>query len=438
MKRHFRAFGVVCCLLVSLTTLRAQDQSKPLTFRAAIELALRNSAATAVSQADWDRARATINQTRDVYIPQVTVGAALGYSNGFPLSLEGAAPSIFNVGVQGMLFNLAQRDYIRAAKSDAETTAAHNADRRNDLIVETALDYIQLDILESSLSVQGEQRDAAAKLEDIVQQRVQAGLDSPVDLKRAKLVVARTWLDITQTHTAADQLRLRLSQLTGLPVNAIQTSTESIPKLPDVSQDEDLADKAAANNPAVKMAYSAANTKDFRAEAERRVLYPTVDLAGQYAILAEFNNYAKFFQPGSFQRNNLSIGTVIRFPIFNRPQKDAANVARFDAYKARQEARTVKEQVSAEALRMQRSVQQLMAARDVAQLEHQIAEADIDTAHAKVESGAGSLKDEQNARVAEHEHYTAYLSAGFDLDKAQVQLLRQTGDLENWALGPKH
>lgn len=435
MKRHVRAFGVVWCFLVSLTTLRAQDQNKPLTFRAAIELALRNSATTAVSQADWDRARATISQSRDVYIPQITVGAALGYSNGFPLSLEGAAPSLFNVNIQGMLFNLAQRDYIRAAKSDAETTAAHNADRRNDLIMETALDYMQLDILESSLSVQGEQHDAAAKLQDIVEQRVQAGLDSPVDLKRAKLAVARTWLDITQTHTAADQLRLRLSQLTGLPVSAIQTSTESIPKLPDVSQDEDLADKAAANNPAVKMAYSAANTKDFRAEAEHRVLYPTVDLAGQYAVLAKFNNYFDFFK--TFARNNLSIGGVIRFPIFNRPQKDAANVARFDAYKARQEARAVKDQVSAEALRMQRSVQQLMAAREVAQLEHQIAEADIDTAHAKVESGAGSLKDEQNARVAEHEHYTAYLSASFDLDKAQVQLLRQTGDLENWALGPK-
>jgi outer membrane protein TolC len=435
MKRHVRAFGVVCSFLALLTTLKAQDQSKPLTFRAAIELALRNSATTAISQADWDRARATISQSRDVYIPQITTGAALGYSNGFPLSLEGAAPSVFNVNVQGMLFNLAQRDYIRAAKSDAETTAAHNADRRNELIMETALDYIQLDILESSLSVQGEQRDASAKLQDIVEQRVQAGIDSAVDLKRAKLAVARTRLDIAQTHTAADELRLRLSQLTGLPVSAIQTSTESIPELPTVSQEDDLASQAVANNPTVKMAFSIANTKDFKAAAEHRALYPTLDLAGQYAVLAQFNNYAEFFK--TFQRNNLSIGGVIRFPVFNRPQRDSANVARFDAYKARQEARNVKEQVSAETLRMQRSVEQLMAARDVAQLEHQIAQADIDTAHAKIESGTATLKDEQNARVAEHEHYTAYLSASFDLDKAQVQLLRQTGALENWALGPK-
>jgi outer membrane protein TolC len=435
MNLHFRAFGVVFCFLALLTTLRAQDQGKPLTFRAAIELALRNSTATAISQADWERARATVNQARDLYIPQVTAGAALGYSHGFPLSLEGSAPSLFNVNIQGFLLNSAQLDYIRAAKSDAETTAAHNADRRNELIMETALDYMQLDLLESSLTVQGEQHDAAAKLQDIVEQRVQAGLDSQVDLKRAKLAVARTRLDIAQTHTAADQLRLRLSQLTGLPVNAIQTSTESIPQLPAVSQDEDLASQAAANNTAVKIADGVAKTKDFRAEAERKLLRPTVDLAGQYAILAKYNNYDAFFK--TFERNNLSIGVVVRFPFFNASQKASANAARFDAVKARQEARSVKEQVSAETLRMQRSVQQLIAARDVAQLEHQIAEADIDTVHARIESGGGSLKDEQNARVSEHEHYTAYLSASFDLDKAQVQLLRETGELESWALGPR-
>jgi outer membrane protein TolC len=435
MNSRYRAFGVVSCFLALLTTLAAQDQGKPLTFRAAIELALRNSTATAISQADWERARATVNQARDLYIPQVTAGAALGYSHGFPLSLEGSAPSLFNVNIQGFLLNSAQLDYIRAAKSDAETTAAHNSDRRNDLIMETALDYMQLDLLESSLTVQGEQHDAAAKLQDIVEQRVQAGLDSQVDLKRAKLAVARTRLDIAQTHTAADQLRLRLSQLTGLPVNAIQTSTESIPQLPAVSQDEDLATQAAANNPAVKIADGVAKTKDFRAEAERKLLRPTVDLAGQYAILAKYNNYDAFFK--TFERNNLSIGVVVRFPFFNASQKASANAARFDAVKARQEARSVKEQVSAETLRMQRSVQQLIAARDVAQLEHQIAEADIDTVHARIESGGGSLKDEQNARVSEHEHYTAYLSASFDLDKAQVQLLRETGELESWALGPR-
>lgn len=54
----------------------------------------------------------------------------------------------------------------------------------------------------------------------------------------------------------------------------------------------------------------------------------------------------------------------------------------------------------------------------------------------KIQAGGATLKDEQNARITEHQRYTAFLSSSFDLDKAQVQLLRQIGDLESWALGP--
>jgi outer membrane protein TolC len=151
-------------------------------------------------------------------------------------------------------------------------------------------------------------------------------------------------------------------------------------------------------------------------------------------VLARYNNYDQFFN--KFQRNNVTAGVSIRFPFFSTAQRKAADVAKFDAIKAQQQAVNVKQQVSAETLKLQRAVEQLSAAREVAQLEHELAQADIEAAQAKIQSGQASLKDEQNARVEEHERYTAFLSSSFDLDKAQVQLLRQTGDLERWALGP--
>lgn len=436
MKLHARLL-VVAAWIVALPTLFAQDSPagpKPLAFRAAIELALKNSATTGLARADIERARATVTQTRDVFLPQMVLGSGLGGSYGFPLSLEGAAPSIFNLNFQGALFNLAQRNYVKASRSEADATAAQNADRRNDVIMETALDYVQLDLLDSSLTIQHEQEEAAAKFMDIVSQRVQAGLDSQVEMTRAKLAGARTRLDIAQTQAAADQLRLRLSQLTGLPVSAIRTSTETIPELPAVPQDQDLPAEAMKNNPAIKVAEASAQAKEFRARAERKQLYPAVDYVGQYAVLARFNNYDQFFQ--KFQRHNVTAGVAIRFPFFNPVQRALADAARADAAKSRKEAQGVKEQVSVETLKLQRSVQQLAAAREVAQLEHQLSQSDIEAAHAKIESGAASIKDEQNARVAEHQRYTAYLNSSFELDRAQIQLMRQINELENWALGP--
>jgi len=438
MKLHARLVLIAAWIMALPLTLLAQETSsgkdKPLAFRTAIELALKNSASTGLQQADLQRSRSVVRQTKDVFLPQMVLGSGLGASYGFPLSLEGAAPSIFNVNFQGALFNMAQRNYLKAAKSDVQVTAAQNADRRNDVIMETALDYVQLDLLDSSLTIQKEQQQAAQKFQDIVSQRIEAGLDSQVENTRAKLAGARTRLDIAQTQAAADQLRLRLSQLTGLPVSAIQTSTETIPEMPPVAQDQDLPSEAVKNNPLVKVADAAAQAKAFRAEGERKQLYPSVDYVGQYAVLARFNNYDEFFQ--KFQRHNVTAGVAIRFPFFNPVQRAAADAAKADAAKSRKEAQSVKEQVSTETLKLQRSVEQLAAAREVSQLEHQLAQSDIEATHAKIESGAATLKDEQNARVAEHERYTAYLNSSFELDRAQIQLMRQIGQLETWALGP--
>src|SRR5215510_5019066 len=431
----FKSTIVILCILFSIQVI-AGAQNTPLPFRTAIELALKNSAASGIARADAQRARANYLQAGDLFLPQVTVGSGLAWSYGFPLSLEGSAPSIIDLNAQSFLFNLAQREFVKAAKGDINATAAQNTDRRNDVIMEAALDYIQLDLLESSLNVQKEQQQLASKFEDVVNQRMQAGIDAPLELTRAKLAGARTRMQMTETQGAIDQLRLRLSQLTGLPESAIQTSTESIPALPAVSQDEDLGAEAVKNNSAIKVADEVTRAKAFRAKGEGKQLYPAVDLVGHFAVLARYNNYDQFFK--KFQRENAAIGVAIRFPFLNPAQRAVTQSAQADAAKAKKEAQNLKEQVSTETLKLQRSVQQLAAARDVFKLEHQLAEADVETAHEKIQAGQATIKDEQNARIAEHERYASYLNSSFDLDKAQIQLLRQIGQLEGWALGPTH
>src|SRR5258708_11644714 len=93
------------------------------------------------------------------------------------------------------------------------------------------------------------------------------------------------------TQSIIDQLRMRLSQLTGLPQSAIETSTETIPALPEPPQAPDIAAIATEKSFSVKAAEQTAQAKAFRAKAEEKQLYPTVDLVTQYGVLARFNNY---------------------------------------------------------------------------------------------------------------------------------------------------
>ena len=419
-------------LVFVLLVLVGAASADPLPFRRAVELALHHSGMMAIAAADQQHAHASYMELRNMYLPQVTLGSGLGWSYGYPMSIEGAAPSIFNVDTRQYLINPANHKFSMAAKLDWTSSSLNLQDKRNQVILDTAASYAELDKQTSTLHVLQQEEQAAERMQQITAERVQAGVDSDVILTRAKLTTARARLRIAQVQGATDNLRLHLSQLTGLPADSIETVSESIPRLPEVSQDEDLSAKAVEASPAVKFAEASARAKKIRAEGEHRTLYPQVDLAGSYGMFAKFNNYQDFFK--TFQRNNASIGLAIRFPLLDFAGRAHAEAADAEALRARHEAEGVKEQVSSDTLRLQRAVRQLAAAREVARLEHELAQGDVDAVKAKVEAGTASPRDEDEARAAEADKYSQFLDADYELTKAQMQLLMMTNEIEGWAL----
>ena len=405
--------------------------AEPVTFKRAIELAVRNSTAVNSADVDVNRLQASYQEARDQYIPQVYFGSGLAYSFGFPLG----EPSIFKVSSTSLLLNEAQREFIKAARSDVRAATLSKQEKRGQVILETALSYSELDKNEASITVLRQQEDAALKFEEIEQQRIHAGVDAPIEMTRAKLTTARIRLRIAELVAGADTLRMRLSQLTGLPAKEFETVTESIPRLPEVSQDEDLATRAVNFSPAVAGANELATAKLFQARGEHKQLYPAVDLVGQYARFTKYNNYDQYYK--TFRRNNGAIGIEIRFPFLNKGQKDHSEAAYADALRARKDVDAAKEQVSTETLKLQRSVAQLSAARDVAKLEYQLAQNNTEAMQAKVDAGQATLRGQQQMQLDENDKYSTLLDATYELEKGQMQLLKQTGDLEKWALSTK-
>jgi len=277
-----------------------------------------------------------------------------------------------------------------------------------------------------------EEYSAALKMEQLVNQRIQAGVDSPQARTQARLNTARVYLHISQAQGSIDVLRARLSQATGLPAASIETMPDSIPTLPETKQEDNLAARALEVSPGVQIASLHSNALSFHARGEHRSMWPTVDFAAQYAVLAKFNNYQKFFQPNSFQRNNASIGTVIRFPFFSPTQRSRARAADYDALRAKHEVETTRNQVSAQTLKLQRSVEQLAAAQDVAELEYEVAKSNLDAVQIRVDAGTANLHDEDDARNQANERYDTLQDTRFELQRARIALLRATGDLTSW------
>ena len=305
------------------------------------------------------------------------------------------------------------------------------------MIQETALNYLELAQWEKQ--AQQLQKDVidSQKSEAAIDDRIREGVDSAMERNKAKLVTARIRLRLTEAQGSTDVLRLKLSQLTGMPAQAIETAADSIPALPPCSPTADVAAQAAENNPAIGSAQEHARAQYLRAKAEHRALWPSVDFAAQYSRLATFNNYADYFNSKTLQPNNGTIGGVVRFPVLNFSQRARAEGADADALKARKEAEAAKDQVSAEALQLQRTEQQLSAARDVAELEYQIAQASLDAVQIRTDSGTATFHELEDARTQARERRNLFLDADMQLDRARVGLLRSTGGLEAWALGSK-
>jgi outer membrane protein TolC len=108
--------------------------AEPVPLRRVIELALSHATAAGIAAADEQRTAAAYRDLRDSYIPQITTGAGLGYSYGFPLSLEGAAPSLFNVNAQSSVLNFSLRELLKAAKADSKVASLTSKDQRNQII----------------------------------------------------------------------------------------------------------------------------------------------------------------------------------------------------------------------------------------------------------------------------------------------------------------
>ena len=238
---------------------------------------------------------------------------------------------------------------------------------------------------------------------------------------------------LAQAVGAIDVLRSKLSHLTGLAAASIEVDPDSLPALPEIKQEDDLPSRAVQNNPAVHAADIHADAQSFRARGEHRSLWPTADFAAQYALLStSLANYQQFFVPGSFQHNNATVGVVLRFPFLNEVQRAKAEGAKADALHAKQDAQAARNQVSEQTLKLQRTVEQLAAAQEVADLGYQIAQANVSALKIRVDAGSATLQDMQDANDQVNERFNNLQDTSFELEKARIALLRATGDLEGW------
>ena len=410
----------------------------------AVDLALNSNPRVQGAKADVARARAQLSEAHDVYVPSLTVGAGLGQSYGY----SPQPPTLFTFTGGSLVYSSSQFSFIRSASTAVNAAQLALEDTREVVAQDTALAFVALDHDQQREQVVSQQAGFADTLVTIVQKRVDAGQDTPIDLTQAKLTAAQLRFAIlhAQDETASD--REHLARLIGLPATALSTDS-NFPTSPiTLNAPEDTSVHGFANA-AVASAFANAEARRQQAEGENTFRFrPQLNLVAQYNRYATFTDSFAALQKlnGTIKADEGAFGIQITLPLFDRSRSAKARETAADASKAFHDAQNAQIDALDGQSRIRHSISELQAQAEVATLQQQLAQQQLDVLKVQLQSGNGSPdaaqmtpKDEQKARIAERDKYLGVIDASFQLRQAEIQLLRQTGQLETWlksALSP--
>ena len=177
-KRWCAALVATMMLAALLCLPPSRFRPEPIDFHQAIELALKHSGVMLAASADRARAAKPLScgalRLRSYHHLRGPPGDSLG----IPVTVAGQVPSLYNVVHNQTLFNLAARETIKAAHSDSIAASMEYADRGEQVILDTALLYIELDNTAQRLDAARKQKEAVNQAFYIAQQRLQEGVGS--------------------------------------------------------------------------------------------------------------------------------------------------------------------------------------------------------------------------------------------------------------------
>ncbi|MGA2196967.1 MAG: TolC family protein [Bryobacteraceae bacterium] len=407
----------------------ARAEVHPMTLRQAVETALKQNPDIALARLDEDKARQAVRISRSPFAPRLVVGSGLAYSNGFPMSIEGSAPSLVQANALQDIFNRQQSYVVAQAKEDSRGAAIAVTGKRDEVAYRTTSLYLDAERAARILELAHKEGDSLQRVLESVQAQVKEGRALPLAEKTAAANVARArqaadLLEDDQAQSeAALAMALGFSAEDRVRAVAEQRPSPALPK----SQEEAI-NAALESSKDLRRLESQIISKGFEMKGEKAQRLPRVDLVAQYSLLAKFNNYAQYFS--KFQRNNGEIGMSFQWPLLAGTAL-GAEVAQTEAdiSHLKIDLNNTRNKIRSDLEQAYRTVRRSETAAEVARLDLDAAREQISVYLAQTREGRVTLRQVEEARVVENDKWIAFYDAQYASERARWAVLRLTGDL---------
>jgi outer membrane protein len=407
----------------------AQAESFTLTLNQAIDRALTQNPEVVMARTDEMKAIQSVRLAKEPFTPRVTGGSGLAYSYGFPLSVEGSAPSILQVRANQFLFNRSQSYAIAQAKESTRGAALASAERRDEAVFRVATLFIDVDRAGRLVENVRRQTESLEKVYASVNTRVDAGRELPVAKAEANVNLLRAKQRLMALRAERDYAEHNLAVALGYnPGDVVQPSGDPRPETP-IPDTEDSAMKAAlGSSKELRRLESNYQAKALEIKSDKAQRLPRVDLVAQYSLFAKYSNYDQYFR--TFQYNNAELGASIQIPLIVGPGVNAqVSQAEADQQHIRAELQAARGRIALDVHQSYQEIEKTDMARQVTKAELDLAHEQLSVLLAQMNEGRASLKQVEEARFNEDEKWIAFYDAQFSSEKARLNVLKQTGTL---------
>jgi len=400
-----------------------------MTLKQTVETALKQNPDIMLARLDEEKLRQGVRVALDPFIPKLVVGSGLAYTDGFPMSIDGSAPSVVQAHIVQDIFNRQQSLAVAQAKEDARGAALATTGKRDEIVYRTASLYLDAERAVRLVELARKQADSLQKVLETVQTQVREGRALPLAEKNsaASVAHARQTAELLDDDVATSETALAMAlgfsaEDRVAPVSA-ERPTPSIPK-----SEEEAMQAALDANKDLRRLESQIASKQLEMRGVKAQRLPRADLVAQYSLLANFNNYAEYFN--RFQRNNEQIGMSFQVPLAVGPGV-GAQVAQVetDISHLKIDLSNARNRLRSDLQQSFRNVHKSETGVEVARLDLDAAREQLSVLLAQMQEGRATLRQVEEARIAENDKWMAFYDAQYAMERARWSVLRLTGTL---------
>ena len=399
-----------------------------LTLQEAVNLALKQNPEVVMARLDEQHARAAVRIAKDPFTPKVYGGSGDAYTYGYPNSIGGSAPAIFETKTNMTLFNRQQSFQLAAAKENVRGAAIDTQSKNEDIAFRTASLFLDARQAARAAKSIGAEVEGLERVAEATQSRVSEGREIPLESKRAALNLARAKQRAEAYAADEEYAESTLAIVLGFPAGDRVVTNDDEIKRALVPESEQAAVRAALENSReVRRLESQLQVRTLDLRGYKSARYPVVDLVAQYSLLSKYD-YQQFFN--KFQRNNAQLGVSVTIPLLvGGGAKGYVGEAEVDIEKMRTQMNETRNRISVDTSKTYNDVKRAESGMEVARLDLDVAREQVTVFLAQLQEGRVTRSTVDEARLVEQDKWIAYYEAQNTVEKARLSLLRQTGTI---------